>query len=195
MRFGTDTGSPYMLAALSGNVAAALAQDAIIFHARANAQPSGLAALTREPLQVDGLYLAFSTIAAFTVPIVAGRQIGVYKATGAIPTTGTVVVPVPKRTSDAGANNGLEAAKIAAAAGLTPGAAYVRQANPIVLLDLTAFGAAGARVEKYYSLLDQDGAPLILDPGESLVVSNPVAMDAGGTFQLLVELAYRRRGD
>ena len=42
-------------------------------------------------------------------------------------------------------------------------------------------------------MLDSVDGPLILNPGEALCLSNPVAMDAGGTLQIIVEVNYKRR--
>jgi hypothetical protein len=192
MEFDRTTGTRYTMAAITGTMAAALAQDSVVWAMRAAPNPaSGPKTL---PIQVDGLYLAFTTIVAFTTAVTAGRRLGIYKGTVASPTGGAAIVPVAKRTNDAGADNGLEASpRISTTATLTVGS-FVRAADPVGLLDLTAFGAAGARAEKYWPFLDSVEGPVILEPGELLVVSNPVAMDAAGTWQLLVEADYRRRG-
>lgn len=198
MQFGRNYnlgGSPYSLAGITGTMAAALAQDAVVFAMRAFTNPAAPSPSTlRAPLQVDGLYLAFTTIVAFTTPITAGRRLGIYKGSAALPNAGTAITPVAKRTNDAGADNGLDtaAAQIATTVGLTAGA-FVRQANLLGMLDLTAFGTAGARVEKYFPFLDQVDGPVILEPGEVLVVSNPVVFDAAGTWQLEVDAHYKRR--
>lgn len=192
MQFGREQGTPYRVVGISGTIGAALAQDSILFQMRAILDAANVAPI-HGPLQIDSVYLAFTCIVPFTVPLTAGRQLGLYKATGAIPATGTVLTPVANRSKDAGVDSGVEAAKIAIAGAQTPGAAYARSANPFALVDLTAFGTAGARVEKHWSFLDRDAAPEILEPGDSLVLSNPVAMDAAGTFQFMLEVGYRRR--
>lgn len=190
-RSNAPQASPYSLAGITGTMAAGLVQDALVFAMRAAPSPANGPA--RSPLQVDGLYLAFTTAIAFTTAVTLGRRLGIFKGTVASPTGGTALVPVPKRTNDAGGDNGLEASpRIATTLGLTAGA-FVRSADALGFLDLSAFGAAGARVEKYYPFLDSVDGPVVLEPGELLVISNPVAMDAAGTWQLLVEAEYRRR--
>lgn len=191
MQFGRGFGDPYSIAGQTGTMAAALAQDAIVYGMRAAVSPAN--APNRFPVQVDGLYLAFTTIVAFTTPLTAGRRLGIYRATGSDLANETALTPVAKWSKDTGADNGLNASpRISTTQGITA-AGLVREANALGFLDLTAFGAAGARVEKYYPFLDSVDGPVLLDPGELLVVSNPVAFDAAGTWQLVVEADYRRR--
>jgi hypothetical protein len=191
MQFGRDFGSPYSIAGQTGTMAAALAQDSIVFGMRAKTNPAD--APPRFPVQVDGVFLAYTTIVAFTTPLTVGRRLGIFRASGASVTGQTALSAVAKWTKNAGADDGLEVApRISTTAALTA-AGVVREANPLGVLDLTTFGAAGARTEKYYPFLDLD-APVILEPGELLVVSIPVAMDAAGTWQLVVEVDYRRAG-
>jgi hypothetical protein len=57
-------------------------------------------------------------------------------------------------------------------------------------MDLVHIGAAGARQDFVYELAAPFNAPMAINPNELLVVSNPVAMDAGGTFQLTVKEAH-----
>jgi hypothetical protein len=190
MQFGRDYGSPYAIAGQTGTMAAALAQDAIVFGMRAAVSSANA---PRLPVQVDGVYLAWTTIVAFTTAITAGRRLGLFRAKDANVTGETALAAVAKWTKNAGADNGLEVApRISTTAALTA-AGLTREANPLGLLDLTAFGTAGARTEKYFPFLDLED-PLILDPGELLVVSPPVAMDAAGTWQLVIEVDYRRAG-
>jgi len=185
-------GQAYSLAGVSGTLPAALAASSLVFAMRAATLPAndpGPGAI----LSVSAFRLAFTTIVAFTTAVTAGRRLGLFRATAAMPTVGTALVPVAKSTRDAGADGGLVAAGalIAANAALTPGAIAV-EANPIGILDLTSSGAAGARVERMWEFTLTSGR-VDLAPGELLVVSNPVQMDAAGTWQIAVEVHYHRR--
>jgi hypothetical protein len=184
-------GSGYSLVGSTGIMAAALAANSIVFAMRATPTPANSPA--RAPLQIDAINLAFTTITAFTTPVTAGRALALYKGTVALPTGGANISPISKWTKNAGADVGIEAdvGRISTTATLTVGA-FARGAQQHGLLDLAGFGAAGARVERFYPLTEQQGS-IILEPGELLVVSNPAAMDAAGTWQLAIEIDYRRR--
>jgi hypothetical protein len=161
-------------------MAAALAADSIVFAMRAD--PAGL-----KRLNVGRVRLMFTTIVAFTTPITAARRLGLYRATAAAATGGAALTPVAKDTGHA-PGSGVSDARIATTAALGV-AGLVREANPIGLLSLTHVGAAGGYIERLYEL-DGPVAPAVLTPGDLLVVSNPVAMDAAGTWQLAVDVDY-----
>lgn len=176
-------GAGFSVAGMSGIIPAALALDSLVFAMFLPKTDGGAFAC------IDYLRLAFTTIAAFTVPVTAGRRLGVYRATGGAATGGTPL-PVVKKDTSSGAS-AITDARIAAAAAL--GAAGItRDADDACLgvLDLVHVGAAGARAEFVYELGAAMNAPIELNPnttgGELLVVSNPIAMDAGGTWQLAV---------
>jgi hypothetical protein len=189
---GIKQGSGYALVDQTGTMAAALAQNALVWGIRATPSSS----ILRGPIEIDALWLAYTTIVAFTTAITAGRALAVHKATASAPITvggAATVAPCAKWTSDAGADNGLDGAagRIATTAALTNPAGYVLGAR-VALLDLAAFGAAGARTEGFWAFEQQQGV-VALDPGELLVIVPSVAMDAAGTWQLAVGVDYRRR--
>lgn len=184
-----NRGPGFALSVQSGTMAAALAQDSIVFALRAD-----VTANSEIGVYIDRLRLAFQTIVAFTTPVTAARRLGIYRATnpGAEVSGGTdVVAAIRKKDANASAAaTTVTKAFMATTAGLTAGG-LVREANPLATMDLVSVGAAGGRLEQVYEL----GAPMsqewCLNPAEYLVVSNPVAMDAAGTWQLtLNELSW-----
>jgi hypothetical protein len=171
--FGLKQGSGYALVDQTGTMAAALAQNALVWGIRALPSSSPQVG----PIEIDSLWMAFTTIVAFTTAVTAGRALAVHKATATAPITvggAATVAPCAKWTGDAGANNGLDgnAGRIATTAALTAPAGYALGAR-VALLDLTAFGAAGARTEGFWAFEQQQGV-LALDPGELLVIVPPV---------------------
>lgn len=178
-----NRGYGYGVAAVTGTMAAALAQDSLIFSIQCGAQASAQAA-DRLSLWFDRIRLAFTTIVAFTTPITAARRIGLYRATLGPPTGGTAMAVVKKDSN--GDATVVTDARIATTAGLTANGT-VREANPIALMDLVHVGAAGGRQDFLYELAAPFNAEQAINPGELLVASNPVAMDAAGTWQLSVD--------
>lgn len=181
-----NRGYGYGVVGVSGTIAAGLAQDSLVF-ALMCGQQAGVQASAQMKLWIDRLRIVFTTIAAFTTPITASRRLGIYRGAAgsghALPTVGTALTPVAK---DLGAPATVASAFIAATGAMTPGS-VTREANPIMQLDLVAAGAAGARQEMVYELAAPYNAPQVIGPDQLLLVSNPVAMDAGGTWQLAVD--------
>lgn len=171
----------YAVAGMTGTMAAALAQDAIVFAMFAGPSSDGLAGY------LEALKLTFQTIVAFTTPITASRRLGIYRASGVAATGGAALGVVKKKT---GAPASIVTdARIATTAALTV-AGITREADPIAFADLVHVGAAGGRAEFLYEF-NPPRTPTTLNPGELLVVSNPVAMDAAGTWQLGVQVDWR----
>lgn len=181
-----NRGYGYAVSGVTGTIAAALAANSLVF-ALYCAQQAGTQASQQVRLYLDRLRLAVTTIAAFTGAITAGRSLGVYRATAgathALPAAGTLL-GIAKKSTTAPASQA--SATIATTVLLTPGT-IVREANPIAMLDLVAVGAAGGRQEMVYELAAPYNAPIDIGPDEMLVVSNPNAMDAGGTWQLSID--------
>lgn len=179
-------------------MAAALAANSVVFAMKASATDATRPNLPpRGPLEIEGLYLCFTAIVAATTPVTAGRRLQIFKgtndATGKIALTGgtdLTAAPRAKRNADQGSDSGIADARIATTAGLTAGS-FTRDTAALATFDLTGLGAAGARAEfSLYELVN--GGPLWLDQGEILVVSNPAQIDAALTWQLTVNVDYRR---
>lgn len=190
-------GQAWSLTGSTGTMAAALAADALVFAMQATPDASLATspnAPRRAPLEIQGLRLTFTAIIAATTPLTAGRGMRLFKGTAdaagqTMPTGGAALTGVAKRTLDAGADAGMTA-RISTTATLTAGA-FTRAAVALATFDLLGGGSAGARlVFEHYELVN--GGSLWLDPGEILVVSNPQAMDAALTWQLTVNVDYRR---
>jgi hypothetical protein len=179
-----NRGYGYGVAGKSGTIGAALAIDSLVFAMLCDPQAGEPVASKRTNVYVDRLELAFTTIAAFTVPVVAGRGLGVYRAAGVAATGGTALA-VAKKDTNAPASIVTDV-RISAAAALGV-AGIVREAAPIGFMPLTHVGAAGGHATFLFELAAPMNVDQALQPGELLVVSNPVAMDAGGTWQLTVK--------
>jgi len=192
-------GQAWSLTGTTGTMAAALAANSIVFAMKASATDATRPNFPpRGPLEIEGLYLCFTAIVAATTPIAAGRKLQIFRGTndaaGKTALTGGTDLstsPRPKRNADQGSDSGIADARIATTAGLTAGA-FTRDTAALATFDLTGLGAAGSRAEfTLYELVN--GGPLYLDQGEILVISNPAQIDAVLTWQLTVNVDYRRR--
>jgi hypothetical protein len=177
-------------------MAAALAQNALVFAMGAVADPAiGVSqTLKRSPLEIEGFRMSFTVIAALATPVPISLQL--FKSSDkaqAMPTGGTALTALPKRTLDAGADSGLiaDTARIATTAGLTAGT-FTRGTVPLATFDVSQTTPAGARLQ-FDFFRKWDGGSMWLDPGEILVVSNPAAFPATLTWTLTVNVDYRRR--
>jgi len=190
-------GQAWALTGKTGTMAASLGANSVVFAmgalaadaSRPNILPPG-------PLKIEAFRMTFSVVLASATPAVVGRCLQLFKATDnaqPMPTGGSSLTARPKRTMDAGANSGMigDAAVISSTAALTV-TGFTRDTVPLVTFDLCAEGGSGARATFDY-FEDLDSGPLWLDPGEILVVSNPAAFDAVMTWQLSVNVGYRRR--
>ncbi|HEX6022580.1 MAG TPA: hypothetical protein VFZ00_11335 [Solirubrobacter sp.] len=192
-------GSGWSLTGSTGIMAAGLAQDSVVFAMGAIADPAvGVSqTLKRAPIEIEGIQLTFTAIAAFGT-VLAGRSLKLYRAdTNArtLPTGGANLTPRPKRTLDQTQDNGLQSgvARISTTTGLTT-TGFTRDTVPLATYDLSGVFAAGARVPPLELFEKRNGSPIWLDPGEILVISNPVAFDATTpTWQLTVNIDYRSR--
>lgn len=175
-------GTAFAVSGITGTMAAALAQDSIIYTLRCAPSTNTLRCF------VEHVRLKWTTITAFTTPVTSGRRIGLYRASTAPATDGTALTPVFKDSGDAAASAAaISSVRIATTAALTA-AGLVREANTFHLVTLSHVGAAGGYVESIFEAHASWNCPLELLPGELLVVSNPVAMDAAGTFNLAVDV-------
>ena len=188
--FHFNRGYGYAVSGVSGAIAAGLAQDSLVLALLCDPAQGNVAANHKLGMYFDRLALAFTTVAAFTTPITAGRRLGIYRATGGQAATGGTPLTVAKKDAANAPASVCTSAQIAAAGALGAAAGIAREATPIGTMDLTHVGTAGARQEFLFELAAPGNAEIVLAPGELLVVSNPVAMDAGGTWQLTVKEAH-----
>lgn len=177
-------GAGFSIVATSGIIAAGLAQDSLIFSMKHNA-----IATTKRRVFLSRYVVEFTTITAFAVPVVAARRLSLYRGAGTTPTGGTPLTPAQMDTvTTVPAVDNLVDVRIAAAGGLGAGG-FVREANPLDVMSLVHVGAAGGYRDRAYSY-HGSAAPQILNPDEAWVISNPVAMDAGGTFQIAIAIDF-----
>lgn len=191
-------GPAWSITGSTGTMSASLAANSLVFAIGAVANDLARVSqpILRAPLEIEGIQVVYSGIVASATPVAAGRALRLFKSsddTQAMPTGGTALTPLPKRTKDQGIDNGLlgGVARIAATTGLTAGT-FTRGTVPLATIDLVTQGAIGSRVEYVFDEL-VNGTPLHLDPGEILVLSNPAAFDALLTWQLTINIDYRVR--
>lgn len=182
----------YQIAQVTGTVAAALAANSVVFALRnsTTADPAS------QMLHIQRIRLMWTTIVAFTTPVTAGRRLEIIKAgvASAAYTGGTAVAAATKKvsssaTSMADAVNGGDI-RIATTGALTAPATITIESFPQSIFTLSHVGSAGAYAEKTIDLIGVNDQPLELSPGEFMLVRNPVAMDAAGTWQLGVEVDF-----
>lgn len=191
-------GPAWSLTGSTGTMAASLGANSLVFAmgAIANASPTNTNAPRRGGIEIEGIQLVFTAIVASATPVAAGRSLRLFRGSDnaqAMPTGGSAITPLPKRTQDQTADTGLQGggALISTTAGLTAGT-FTRGSVPLGTMDLVGAGAIGNRiVHEFYEI--RNGSPLWLDPGEILVISNPAAFDALLTWQLTVNVDYRSR--
>lgn len=193
-------GQAWSLTGTTGTMAAALAANSVVFAMGAVADVS-LATQPnsprRAPLEIESLQMIFTAIVAGGAAPVGTQVLRLFKGSDnaqTMPSSGTALTALPKRTLDAGGDSGLigNAAQIAGTAGLTL-TGFVRGTVPLATFDLATGGTAiGNRL--VFDFSEQlNGAPLMLDPGEILCVSNPTIFQGTMTWSLTVNVDYRRR--
>lgn len=180
-------GFGFCVSGQSGIIAAALAQDSVIFAARCSAQAVAAGTDPNAPKQMvlSRLRVAFTTITAFTTPVTAGRRFSLHRASnaGAEISAQTLLVAV-KRDSRAPASI-VTPIRIANTAGITVGGLTL-ETDPIAVFDLSHTGAAGGRAEFELTRAQLGAHPECINPGQYLAIKNPVAMDAAGTLNFSV---------
>ncbi|HZN48546.1 MAG TPA: hypothetical protein VFB71_13050 [Ramlibacter sp.] len=178
-------GDGFSVAAITGTIAAALAQDSALFVAR-------LSPTATESAYVDWLKLRWTTLIAFTTPITAGRQLALYRGSGAAASGGTAIAaaaesadfpPVSFFNATPGGDMRIATTGALTVAGIT------FETAPQERVTLSHVGAAGA----FYETLLVPRIPILIAPGELIAIRNPVAMDAAGTFQLGVTMGWSER--
>lgn len=179
-------GYGFGVAATTGTIAAALAANSTVFAMRVDPGASRRAFIERVRLE-------FTTLVAFTTPVTAGRRLALYGAQlSGNPTGGTAIATaMPKHgiadTSEFSAANGGDM-RISATMSLA--VAGTVNATPFRELTLTHVGAAGAFRDVVWEFSAHEAQPIQLDPGQAILVRNPVAMDAAGTWQLSVAVDW-----
>lgn len=174
---------------ITGEIPADLAANSVLFGmliGDANADLPGVEYIERVRLQ-------WTTLTAFTTPIVAGRRLIVTGGSNGLPTGGTRIRPFGKSSvnytsmfdSFGGETRIATTASLGGQTGALPA---------LATLNLAGSGNAGDTMEAEYTFSGEDTGQLafarnsLIQANFGLCVINPVLMDAGGTWQLVVEV-------
>ena len=184
----SPSGTNYTVVAKTGTIAAAAAAGAAVFAMRYDP------AAGTKSVWVDSIRLRWTTIAAFTTPVTQTRSIVITRGSGAATSGGTAITTATKKDSNYAVSEFDTAVggdmRIASTGALTvTGVTF--DATNIAEITLAQVGAAGAFYETVYEFSVRNH-PLELHAGELISVRvGPSAMDAGGTWALNVEVAWR----
>lgn len=180
-------GDSYSVCATTGTMAAALAANSSVFAMRLD--PSSATRLAF----IERIKLQWATLAAFTVPVTAGRRLELYRGSGAAAAGGTAIALTAQKNtanplSEFNTGQGGDV-RIASTGALTvTGITY--ETSPFAVMTLSHLGAAGAYGEAVFEFSATESAPIVLQPGQLLAVRNPLIMDAAGTWQLGVRVDW-----
>lgn len=177
----------YTVAGNTGTIAAALAANSSIFAMRLD--PGAI----NTHVFIDRIAIQLTTIVAFTVPVTAGRILGLYRGTGAAASGGTALAPVGKLSTTTSASEVLAAnggdVRIATTGALTvTGITY--ETTPLGQFSMTNIGTAGASAIWNVETASTDSSPIILTPGQVLAIRNPTIFDAAGTWQASIVVSW-----
>lgn len=183
-------GHRYSQGNVTGTIAAGLAANSAVYAMRSN--PG-----TTKKVRIHWIHLQWTCIAAFTTPITAGRRLAIFRGAGAAASGGIALGITPKRDSLSppsqcdSAQGGDQ--RIASTGALT--VTGITFESPLKVMSLVHVGAAGAFFEQIFEFDDDTGGPLILNPGELMAIRTGAAMDAGGTWQLAVNVDWTEIDD
>lgn len=140
--------------------------------------------------EVRRIHVQSTTIAAFSVPVTAGRELSLAIArpdrAGVNPSGGNVYNMVHKRD---GGDEQLGLGRIASTGALTVTNFTIGAARQGI--NLVNCGAAGANYDEVWRFDGVEAEPLILLPGQMAVIQTNGALDAGGTLQIQVDVDAR----
>lgn len=181
-------GNGFSFSASTGTMTAGLAANAAVFAMRLDTGTGAKA-------YIDRVRWQFTTIAAFTTPITAGRSLTLYRGAGANASGGTGL-PEPMRKHTASTSSEFSATDGGDARIATTGALGVVgitfESAPIRMASLVHVGTAGAHYETIWEFADSECSPVVIEPGELLAIRNgPNAMGAAGTWQLTLTVDWR----
>lgn len=177
----------------TGTIAAGLAANSILCAWQVPVSPpfSSDPGTAFNPFFLERVRLQWTTLTAFTTPVTAGRSLALVPLSE-LPTGGASGTLVDKQFFGPASSPSVVIATTGALtyAGTIPTDFYAQ-------LPLAGSGTSGANAEKIWSWNANDVSPIALHPTDDgsgnavpliVGVMNPVAMDAGGTFELLVEM-------
>ena len=177
-------GIPFAISGVTGTIAAALAANSCVFAARLDPGSPVLAFIERVRVQ-------WTTIVAFTAAVTGGRRLALFRGSGAAASGGTAIANAARKDSVASSTE-FDTAQGGDIRIATTGALTVTgitfETDQHRMMTLTHVGSAGAMYDAVWEFHASENAPLILQPGQLIGVRNPVAMDAGGTWQLCINI-------
>jgi len=176
----------FMISATTGIIPAALGAGSIFF--------GGVVPIyVTNPVQIKRLRIQWTTIVAFSVPVTR-RSLALYRGYGTdTMSNGTRLEPLNKYSS--GSNSDLGSAVgghlwIATTTTLVFAGAEQYEANAFFESPFTNVGNAGNFAERDHDFVEAFGQPITINPGELFAIRNPFVMDAGGTWQIAVEMEW-----
>lgn len=180
-------GLPYTVSGVSGTIAAALASGSAIYTMRNDASAA-------RRVFIERIRLQYTTIAAFTAPITAGRRLHLVRSTvsSANPSGGIALVPAAKDSTDGDSEcstAGGGDTRIATTGAITvTGTTW--DTRVLRTLTLSHLGTAGAFMEMLLEFNASESAPIVLEPGQALGIVAGQAFDAAGTWQLAANIDW-----
>ncbi len=181
-------GHGYRIGEQSGTIAAALGANSAVYAQRIDPGAAVNA-------WIDRVRVAYTTVVAFTTPITAGRRLALFRGSGAAASGGTAIATAVKMDTGIAPASECDAAQGGDMRIATTGALTVTgitwESQPFGVLTLVHVGAAGAFVERVFEFHATEAHDAVLQPGQLLGLRNPAAMDAAGTWQFSVEVAWR----
>jgi hypothetical protein len=183
----SPTGANYCVAVKTGTIAAAAAAGAAVFAMRLDPGYSGKA-------WIDSIRIRWTTLVAFTVPILQTRSLVITRGSGAATGGGAPIAANTKKDTAYPASQFDTAeggdVRISTTGALTV-TGVVWEATNLGEMTLVQCGTAGAFYEAVYEFSVRNHA-IELAPGQVLGIRvGPSAMDAAGTWALGVEANWR----
>lgn len=178
-------GDTFSVTGATGTVGAALTQNSAVFCMRLD--PS-----STKNAYVERIRLQYTTIVAYTTPVTAGRRLALFRGSGAASSGGAALVAAKKLSSgnDSEFNIALGGDIRIATTGALTVTGITFETDPIRTMSLVHVGSAGNYAEMLWEFHASECAPVVLEPGQCLAIRNPVAMDAAGTWQLVVNVDW-----
>lgn len=171
----TVSGNGVVSVAQSGVIAAAVPARSLLW---AWAVPTSLPEF---PIVIERLRLQYTCITAFTTPVTAGRSL----AFGFIPTLGAAITGNERNTVR---KTNLSHDTDPVIANTAPVSADLVATNTLFArMSLAGFGTAGASKDQTWEWTTGSAQMISILAGTLLALTNPVAMDAAGTFEIVVE--------
>lgn len=181
---------------------AALAANSVVFAMHASPSTATVPGLE----YIERVRAQWTTIVAFGTPVTAGRGLAIAPGTNVAPTGGAIVPGTPKGGGSIPASSQFDAltggltriATTVALGGMAPALAFGRLGE----MGLSSRGNAGDSLIFEWDFTGDDTAPLaFVQNGTNVagypgfVIYNPQAMDAAGTWELIVEVDTCRLPD